>query len=87
MSQRCAKRDVLCAFKWRYLKERDVPEFCAKLMGILILRNSGGPRKNGTSGIRTAKKEELRGPCYRGCHALRALWRDADACFFDIRVA
>ena len=35
--QRCAKRDVPRAFKWHYLQEKDVPEFCTKLMGIVIL--------------------------------------------------
>lgn len=25
------------AFKWHYLRERDVPEFCTKLLGVIIL--------------------------------------------------
>ena len=35
--QRCAKRDVPRAFKWHFLKPGDVPEFCTRILGVLIL--------------------------------------------------
>ena len=35
--QRCAKRDVPRAFKWHFLRPRDVPEFCTRVLGIIIL--------------------------------------------------
>ena len=34
---RCAKRDVPRAFKWHYLRPRDVPEFAVKLLGIVVI--------------------------------------------------
>ena len=35
--QKCAKRDVPRAFKWHFLRARDVPEFAVKLAGLIIL--------------------------------------------------
>ena len=35
--QKCAKRDVPRAFKWHFLRAKDVPEFAVKLAGLLIL--------------------------------------------------
>ena len=35
--QRCAKRDVPRAFKWHFLRPRDVPEFAVRLAGILLI--------------------------------------------------
>ena len=34
---RCAKRDVPRAFKWHYLRPRDVPQFAVKLLGIVVI--------------------------------------------------
>ena len=33
---RCAKRDVPRAFKWHFLRPRDVPEFAVRLAGLVI---------------------------------------------------
>ena len=35
--QRCAKRDVPRAFKWHFLRPKDVPEFAVRLAGLVIL--------------------------------------------------
>ena len=35
--QKCAKRDVPRAFKWHFLRAKDVPEFAVKLAGLIIL--------------------------------------------------